>query len=295
MKTLMDIMKSSMTSLYESILDDEEELLDNNYILIEKWLDENVDIYKDSFEYEKSYEIKNNIVNINGSITFKSTCEKIPTNLFKFGIVTGTVNCSRTKFKTLEGMPKDVKGEFACDNCSKLTSLKGAPEKVGLEFSCTNCPLLTSLEGAPKEVDGFNCGSCFSLKNLKGAPEKCNYFDCSSCKSLTSLEGMKVKKLDVFDCSYCFSLKNLKGAPEKCNYFDCSYCKDLISFEGGPKEIEYNFRADRCTNLTSLEGAPEKVGGRFEAYGCFSLTDDAIKEFKKKRKTGKYKYRMLLK
>ena len=49
---------------------------------------------------------------------------------------------------------KNIKGDFACDNCHSLKSLEGAPKEVGGDFRCSYCDSLKSLKGAPKEVGG---------------------------------------------------------------------------------------------------------------------------------------------
>ena len=92
----------------------------------------------------------------------------------KFNKAKYAFDCSAIGLTSLEGCPKEVGGQFTCEdnelvsleggpktagsyNCefNKLTSLKGAPEKVKYDFNCSNNKTLESLEGCPKEVGGI--------------------------------------------------------------------------------------------------------------------------------------------
>jgi hypothetical protein len=74
----------------------------------------------------------------------------------RFGVVTGSFNCSVNKLTSLEGAPQEVGGDFECSS-NKLTSLKDAPQEVRWDFHCY-VNELTSLEGAPQKVGGgFYC------------------------------------------------------------------------------------------------------------------------------------------
>ena len=55
---------------------------------------------------------------------------------------------------SLVGAPKEVGGEFNCNDCKNLTSLVGVPKKIDGYFDCSGCENLTSLEGLPKEISG---------------------------------------------------------------------------------------------------------------------------------------------
>lgn len=117
---------------------------------------------------------------------------------------------------------------FDCSNCLSLKSLEGAPKEVKGDFYCYNCRSLTSLNGAPKKVTGyFNCSYCKNLKSLKGAPKKVDgNFNCSLCNLLTSLEGAPKEVGGNFSCSYCQNLKSLEGSATKVNSdYYCNDCK----------------------------------------------------------------------
>jgi hypothetical protein len=70
----------------------------------------------------------------------------------RFGVVTGSFNCSGNKLASLEGAPQEVGGDFDCYK-NGFTSLKDAPKKVEGDFDCRHNEL-TSLEGAPSWVGG---------------------------------------------------------------------------------------------------------------------------------------------
>jgi len=77
---------------------------------------------------------------------------------FRFGIVTGTFDCSKNNLTSLKWAPKEVGEDFGCDG-NELTSLEGAPIEVGRNFGC-RFNNLTSLEGAPKKVgEDFWCNN----------------------------------------------------------------------------------------------------------------------------------------
>lgn len=103
MKTLNEYIK-------ESLLDDEDDLVNDSTVLIEQFL-------KDNYEITGSYTIKNKIVNVNGSISLsdegRSKLTNLTNGLFKFGTITEN---------------------FTCSSCNTLVTLKGAPEKVKGEF-----------------------------------------------------------------------------------------------------------------------------------------------------------------
>ena len=72
-----------------------------------------------------------------------------------------------TSLKRLN-LPKEIKGDFNCGNCKKLTSLEGAPQKVGGDFNCSNCPKLKSLEGVPQSIGGkLICDDKLKQKSVK--------------------------------------------------------------------------------------------------------------------------------
>ena len=101
---------------------------------------------EDNYVIWGSYIIKDNIVDVEGSIKVKNyKIETLTNRLFSFGV---------------------VNGDFSCEFCDSLITLKGAPKEVGGNFDCRRCRSLTTLEGAPKKVGGsFICRDCPSLKS----------------------------------------------------------------------------------------------------------------------------------
>ena len=63
----------------------------------------------------------------------------------RFGRVSKNFYCFNNYLTTLDGAPKEVRGDFSC-SFNQLTTLEGAPKKVGGSFYC-NRNSLTSLEG----------------------------------------------------------------------------------------------------------------------------------------------------
>lgn len=166
-----------------------------------------------------------------------------------------------------------IKGDFDCQDCTKLTSLEGAPEYVSGEFSCRSCEKLFSLEGAPSKVGGgFYCSNCYNLASLEGAPEKVGGdFWCTWCKKILNLEGAPKYVGRNFWCSDCTSLKSLKGAPSKIeDDFYCPGCR-IKNLEGAPTIVKGDFVCFENPELESLEGAPKNVGGDFRCAECPKL------------------------
>lgn len=150
----------------------------NKYIKLFEDFKDNSDLEKEL----KKYGIKNYIINSDGTIDvdgnvnlstpyptpFFKKLNKIP---FKFGIVSGTFNCSYNNLESLEGSPYYV-GIFFCHQ-NKLTSLEGSPVEVGGTFNCSYNNL-ESLEGMPLEIgDNFNCRNNYlneldSISNIEG-------------------------------------------------------------------------------------------------------------------------------
>lgn len=179
--------------LNESILDDEEDLVNDNTVLIDQFL-------KDNYKIDGEYTIKNGVVDA-PTARFKIAnlkMKQLTNGLFKFGSVREFI-CSRSAIITLKGAPKTV-DYFSCRLCSNLKSLEGAPEKVSDIFNCRLCERLKTLEGAPEFIDGdFNCSNCPSLISLKGAPKKLTgEFACIDCNSLKNLDYLPEIEGDLY-------------------------------------------------------------------------------------------------
>lgn len=217
-----------LNKLYESLLDDEVELVNDDITAINQFL-------KDNYNITGSIDIKNNTVNVSGCVILTNKKLKSLTGgLFKFGEV---------------GM------DFRCDN-SNITTLKGAPEKVKGIFDCGFCKNLTSLNGSPKEVgDMFNCDGNRKLLNLNGSPEKVGTYNCSECDNITSLEGISKNIKDSIWCERCRNLTSLKGAPKLLKgTLDVEGCRNLTSLKDGPTKINKALRITKSgINPTELK------------------------------------------
>ena len=168
------IMKD-LKDIYESILDDEDELasdiINKIKLSIKNFLEENYEDLKDYKISDEPNEDGKYVIDCNSDlIVAKRGIFALTNEHFVFG---------------------KVKRNFYCSNCKNLTSLKGAPREVGKICNCSHCYSLKSLEDAPEKVGGnFECNNCISLTSLKGAPKVIEEdFECSYCRSLISLEG----------------------------------------------------------------------------------------------------------
>ena len=86
--------------------------------------------------------------------------------------IKGSINLDfygNNRITSLEGSPKEVRGNFYCSN-TNIASLKGCPEEVGGNFWCSNTNI-TSLEGCPEEVGGSFWCSHTNITSLEGSPK----------------------------------------------------------------------------------------------------------------------------
>ena len=132
-----------MKTLYESLLDSEDEIFGDTTDAIKKRDIEQ--FLKKNYEFTGKYDISDKpnkdgkfVVNAYCGVRANANITTLTNGDFVFGIAEYGFNCWR---------------------CEKLTSLEGAPE-VTNAFFCQNCSSLTSLKGAPEEVNDFDCGGC---------------------------------------------------------------------------------------------------------------------------------------
>lgn len=208
MKTLTTVLESAVTPLYESLLDDFEDLsapispkaikdeirqfLKANYVTPSKFRisrKPNADGY---------YEIEHP-----GRVIFQGQSESLTNGKFVF------VNCqsfsiqNAHKLKNLIGSPKEVKYGFSIFNCNGLESLEGITEKTGVEYGIhiTECSNLKTLKGLPKKVHHLHVAYCYSLTDLTGAPKEVEIdFRLYQCRNLDSLKGAPKKVGGTFCC-----------------------------------------------------------------------------------------------
>lgn len=290
-KTYIQSQLYDLSSMKESLLDDEDEIASNDDALIKTFIEENYDLHWSTGEGIIIRQDKKlgTIVDFDGFIVLKNNKIKSLTNgLFKFGKCIDFDCASCEGIKDLEGAPQECSQLFNCSYCKNLKSLKGAPRKCK-HFNCSTCFGIESLEGGPKFVKGdYICDRC-SLKNLIGAPKKVSTFDCSSntlktiigapqdCKDfkcdrnrwLESLEGAPQLVSGEFNCNNCDNLTSLEGAPKECKEFICAECNELKNLIGAPQKCS-RFECSYCESLESLEGSPRECK-EFRCHMCRKL------------------------
>ena len=179
-------MKNLNQFIRESLLDDEEVLLDKGdefvilKFIVDHYLFNKNEVEIDDIKEKCTLKKKGNkfIVDVMGTLHVKMGVElslnELANDIFEFGEVAGSfivVNCP--KLKTLEGGPKKVGGTFRVDTCNLLKDLVGGPEEVEDGYYCTNCLGLKSFKGAPKKIDyDFIWEGCPNIKDLKHHPKK---------------------------------------------------------------------------------------------------------------------------
>lgn len=201
-------MKRLNEYIKESLLDDEDELMDKH--TPEKLI---IDFIKRMYDDVRENQLvvrkekSGYIVDCKGDVRISDRRIKSLTDgLFKWGV---------------------VKGNFTCARCSSLISLEGCPEEVGRNFDCSYCKNLVSLEGAPKFVgESFDCSWCAKIKTLEGCPNEVGWnFKCSICDSLISLKGCPKRIPQDFLMEYCKSLTSLEFFPKRIGRrVYCSWC-----------------------------------------------------------------------
>jgi hypothetical protein len=200
------------------------------------------------YEYDEA----TGLVHVNGNFN----CRKKKLKDFrgiKFGVIRGNFICSENEFKTMEGFPIEVHGNFECNHNRNIRSLIGAPKIVKGDFDVF-CNKIESLEGCPSVIEGsFSCNGN-RLTSLKFGPKKVNGdYNCDN-NNITSLEGVP-SKLENFDCSYN-ELTNLVGAPLSVKNKFTFYQNKITSLVGAPIAEKYDFSNNL---IDSFEGLPDSA------------------------------------
>lgn len=98
--------KKKKRTLVESLLDDEEDLINDNSALIEQFL-------KDNYNIRGTYTIKSGVVDVIGKIELSNKSMKhLTNNLFKFGTVMGNLYMNDLNLESLDGFPTKVTGDI---------------------------------------------------------------------------------------------------------------------------------------------------------------------------------------
>lgn len=252
-------MKKLNEHLIESLLDDEEELVNDDNILIDQFL-------KDNYEIDGAYTIKNGIVDVNGNVRLSIKVQRnitdLTNELFKFGIVTGNfVIMGCKKLKSLKGCPYKV-NSFHCYNCSELENFIGAPSKIDDFMGASGCTNVISLIGLPKTVKKIDLSGCKKLKNLEYISDS-DIYVLNECIKLESLKGLPSNHKFSLYISNCKKLRSLEGCYKHMHYLNISRCK-LDNFNGGPETLSDRLYMD-YTEVKSLDGFPKSVEWKIEA------------------------------
>lgn len=249
-------MRTLNERLIESLLDDEDELINDNTVLIEQFLNDNYII-------KGTYTIKNGIVDVDGDVRIswdvQNDITSLTNNIFEFGNINGdfiVVECD--KLESLKGGPKKVKYDFICSYCKNLKNLEYAPEQVGKNFEANYCVSLKSLKGLPKRVESLSLSRCDGLTDLEYISDA-NEYILDSCKNLKSLNGLPTSHEYSLNLSHCTKLKTLAGCGKKIGYLDIIKCS-LNDFNGGPEYISGNLYIN-FSKLKSLNGFPKQIKG----------------------------------
>jgi hypothetical protein len=102
--------------------------------LIEKWMDENVNLSV-KYDYEINYDFSIDVF-VKGQQYFN-----LPDNIgnlpeyIQFNYIDGSMDCTNCKLTSLRGMPKKVTRDFICRR-NNLISLDYAPTEIGEDFNC---------------------------------------------------------------------------------------------------------------------------------------------------------------
>lgn len=265
-------MRTLNERLIESLLDDEDELVNDNTTLIEQFLNDNYII-------KNTYTIKNGIVDVDGDVRIswdtQSDITELTNGMFEFGTINGDFIINDCiNLKTLKGGPKRVKGDFLCNYCEKLKSFEYAPYEIEGAFVTIDCGV-TSLKGLPKRIKFIGLTQCDNLIDLDYIPDADKYI-LSDCAKLKSLKGLPQDHEYSLDVSGCKKLKTLEGCGKKMGYLSIEHCK-LDSFIGGPEVLSGNLYMNE-SNIKSLDGFPSIVRGAI--YAIKSRLHIPLKIFK---------------
>lgn len=106
-----------LSSLKESLLDDEDDLVTDlsdiirNFLKFYYKIDDPISIYKDNGQW---------YVDVLGSVEIKQDhMDRLTNGLFRFGWVNGIFNCEYSLIRNLDGAPKKCK-VLMCNHCDRL-------------------------------------------------------------------------------------------------------------------------------------------------------------------------------
>ena len=93
----------------------------------------------------------NDLVSVTGSLSLKSTMDKLP---FRFDKVSGDFEISACRLTTLDGCPSFVGGQFVA-SYNLFENLEGGPHTVKGAYNVRKCANLTRLDGLAEDIGGL--------------------------------------------------------------------------------------------------------------------------------------------
>lgn len=159
-----------MRSLYESLLDDENDLINNKSIeehLIKKWFEENSNFLVQNCQLK----VNGNDVEVIGNLTFnnKTNFRSPILKKFHFKKITGKFTITGMNKKKNYWLPEEISGDFIMLLCN-MESLNDIPfpKKITEDIQIIACHKLKNLNGLPdkvknlllKELDILNLDGC---------------------------------------------------------------------------------------------------------------------------------------
>ena len=201
-----------MKSLQESLLDDEDILMDKSdmHIQVKKWLEDN------SYDLKiKNYKINNdNTIDCDSvDVWHRGDFEEFPVYI-KFNKVGNFHIDGVQHLKSTRGFP------IICDKifikeAYFLEKIDIPTEKINDALIIVDCPALEEIRTKTKSVDLLRLWNLPKLENLEHIT-----------KSVRSVELHSLSKI-----------KSLKGLPNKINVLEIMHCRNLTSLDGCPKHI----------------------------------------------------------
>lgn len=150
-------------------------------------------------------------VDYNGNLVFRHFNRRETKLRIQLGNIFGNFIINESSFTTLEGFPKYVRDDFACQG-TDITNLVGAPEIIGGSCHFSNSSNLTSLEGIPKSVGGrtwfFNCQNLWDVAWVRDSPMNDIVWGRTPVNDLESIFRRDFK--DSLDYNYIRPMKESK-------------------------------------------------------------------------------------
>lgn len=189
-----------MRTLYESLLDNEEDLISKESLeeyLIKKWFEENVQPATGIFGKDLIINVDNRNVTVIGSIMMGEKCDFRAPILKKFNFkkLEGCLHLIHIPKKKTFWLPQEVTEEVYIQGCN----FEELPKLIDVNYvEISYCHKLKTLKGLPAKIDTVHISCCNKLESLEGCPEEINKsLTIGYCDKFTSLEDFP-KKVDYF-------------------------------------------------------------------------------------------------